>query len=67
MAQALAARHKVFIHAGSLMEKIDGDARIHNTSVVFNRSGEEIARYRKIHSSTSATPDGAAYNESARR
>jgi nitrilase len=65
MAQALARQHKVFIHAGSIMEKIDGENRIHNTSVVFNRDGEEIARYRKIHLFDVTTPNGVAYNESA--
>ena len=59
MAQELAAKHRIFIHAGSIMEKIDGDERIHNTSVVFNREGEEIARYRKIHLFDVTTPDGA--------
>jgi len=65
MAQELAARHGIFLHAGSFMEKIEGDERIHNTSVVFNRQGEEIARYRKIHLFDVTTPDGAAYKESA--
>ncbi|THD47274.1 MAG: carbon-nitrogen hydrolase family protein [Bradyrhizobium sp.] len=65
MAQELAAKHRVFIHAGSIMEAIPGDERIHNTSVAFNRSGEEIARYRKIHLFDVITPDGAAYKESA--
>jgi nitrilase len=65
MAQELAARHKVFIHAGSLMERIEGEERIHNTTVVFDRTGGEIARYRKIHLFDVTTPDGAAYKESA--
>jgi deaminated glutathione amidase len=65
MAQELARRHRIFIHAGSIMERIDGDERIHNTSVVFNRHGEEIARYRKIHLFDVTTPDGASYRESA--
>jgi deaminated glutathione amidase len=65
MAQDLAKKHKVFIHAGSIMEKIEGENRIHNTSVVFNRQGEEIARYRKIHLFDVTTPDGVAYKESA--
>jgi len=64
MAQELAAKHHVFIHAGSIMEKLDTDARIANTSVVFDRSGQEIARYRKIHLFDVTTPDGAAYKES---
>jgi len=65
MAQELAQRHRVFIHAGSIMERIDDGGRIHNTSVVFNRQGEEIARYRKIHLFDVTTPDGASYQESA--
>ncbi len=65
MAQELALKHRIFIHAGSIMERIEGDERIHNTSVVFNRQGEEIARYRKIHLFDVTTPDGASYRESA--
>jgi nitrilase len=65
MAQRQAIKHRIFVHAGSIMEKIDGEDRIHNTSVVFNREGEEIARYRKIHLFDVTTPDGAAYKESA--
>ena len=65
MAQELAAKHRVFIHAGSIMERIEGDERIHNTTVVFDRQGEEIARYRKIHLFDVTTPDGAPYRESA--
>src|SRR5579863_1947372 len=65
MAQELAAKHRVFIHAGSFMERIEGEERIHNTTVAFDRKGDEIARYRKIHLFDVTTPDGAAYRESA--
>ena len=65
MASDMARRHGVFIHAGSIMERIEDGGRIHNTSVVFNRQGEEIARYRKIHLFDVTTPDGASYQESA--
>jgi nitrilase len=65
MAQELAAKHGIFVHAGSFMEKIEGDDRIHNTTVVFDREGEEIARYRKIHLFDVTTPDGLSYRESA--
>ena len=63
--RALAARHKVFIHAGSMLEKADGEARIHNTTVAFDRDGNEVARYRKIHMFDIETPDGVSYRESA--
>jgi nitrilase len=65
MARREAMKHRIFVHAGSIMERIDGEDRIHNTSVVFNREGEEIARYRKIHLFDVTTPDGASYKESA--
>lgn len=64
LVQGLAAKHRVFIHAGSIMEKIAGEERIHNTGLVFDRAGHEIARYRKMHLFDVITPDGADYRES---
>ncbi len=61
----LAKKHGTFIHAGSMLEKAEGEARIHNTTVVFDRAGREVARYRKIHMFDIVTPDGVAYRESA--
>lgn len=63
--QALAKKHGVFIHAGSILEKAEGGERIHNTTVAFDRSGGEIARYRKIHMFDITAPDGMQYRESA--
>lgn len=65
MCRELARKHGVWIHAGSILERIPGDERIHNTTVVFNRKGEEVVRYRKIHLFDIVTPDGVAYRESA--
>lgn len=68
LCQNLAAEHKIFIHAGSMMERADtalDGARIFNTTVVFDRAGAEVARYRKIHLFDVTTPDGAVYQESA--
>ena len=63
--QALARKHRVFIHAGSILERIPGEQRIGNTTVVFGRDGHEVARYRKIHLFDITTPDGTEYKESA--
>jgi len=63
--QALAARHGVYIHAGSILERPASGERIHNTTVAFDRGGNEIARYRKIHMFDITAPDGAKYHESA--
>ena len=63
--QELAARHGIFIHAGSILEALPGDERVHNTTLVFDRAGREVARYRKIHLFDITTPDGTEYKESA--
>jgi deaminated glutathione amidase len=63
--QALAAKHRVWIHAGSLLERVPGENKVWNTTVVFDRTGKEVARYRKIHLFDIVTPDGMAYRESA--
>ena len=65
MLQRLAREHRVTIHAGSILERIDDDDRLHNTTVVFGREGQELARYRKIHMFDITTPDGTEYKESA--
>jgi nitrilase len=65
LAAELAAKHGVFIHAGSILERNPGGASLSNTTVVFDRKGREIALYRKIHMFDVVTPDGAAYRESA--
>lgn len=65
MAQSFARANRVFVHAGSMMERIAGENRIYNTTVVFDREGREVARYRKIHMFDIVAPDGTAYKESA--
>jgi predicted amidohydrolase len=44
---SLARHHGMWILGGSIVER-DG-ARLFNTSLLFDRSGEQVARYRKIH------------------
>ena len=65
MLQEMARSHGVFIHAGSILETIEGEERVANTTLVFNRKGEELARYRKIHMFDITAPDGKKYHESA--
>jgi predicted amidohydrolase len=52
----VARRHEMWVHGGSVLE-LDGD-RVFNTSVLFDRSGELVATYRKIHL-FDADPPGA--------
>ena len=64
-AQSWASKHKVWVHAGSLLERAAGGTKVHNTTVVFDRSGTEVARYRKIHLFDITLPGGQQYRESA--
>ena len=58
----LAVRAGCVIHAGSMVER-RGD-RFFNTSLVFDRSGELIGRYSKIHRFDVVLPDGNEMRES---
>lgn len=58
----LAAKHKVTIHAGSVVERHGNNH--YNTTVVFGPEGKEIARYRKIHLFDVDIPGGTSYRES---
>jgi predicted amidohydrolase len=44
----LAARHRIYLLAGSFLEKLD-EPRSYNTSLLFSPAGEILCRYRKIH------------------
>lgn len=59
---ALAAELKVNIHAGSMAEA--AGEKCYNTTIVFDRQGNEIARYRKIHLFDVQVPGGISYLES---
>ncbi len=63
MLRGLARTHGIHVHGGSMIE--DGGEKLFNTTVVFDPSGAEIARYRKIHLFDITGPDGTGYRESA--
>lgn len=44
-----ARRHAVTLLLGSLPERIEGETRVHNTSVLLGPDGNVLAVYRKIH------------------
>jgi predicted amidohydrolase len=58
-----AARHRVWVHGGSVLER-DGE-RVFNTSVLFDRSGELVATYRKIHLFDADPPGAVPSRESS--
>jgi deaminated glutathione amidase len=45
----LARRHHLTLLLGSIPERIPGDSRVHNTSLVISPEGVTLAVYRKIH------------------
>ena len=57
------ARQGVAVHGGSIIER--GPDTLFNTTVMFDATGTEIARYRKIHLFDITSPDGTGYRESA--
>jgi len=60
---ALAARHRIFVHGGSIAER--AGEKLRNTTLLFGPDGQEIARYSKIHLFDITAPDGTGYRESA--
>ena len=60
--RGLARGNGVFVHGGSFLEQAGDD--YYNTTVAFDRGGNELARYRKIHLFDVTTPDGVPYRES---
>ncbi|CAN5795398.1 carbon-nitrogen hydrolase family protein [soil metagenome] len=60
-----AVKHGMFIHAGTIYEKREGEPKIFNTAVVVAPSGDIIARYSKIHMFDVVLDGVASYQESA--
>ena len=46
---ALARQHRIYLHAGSMVERTDIPGKYANTTLVFDPAGTIIAKYRKIH------------------
>jgi predicted amidohydrolase len=62
---AAAARELgMWVHAGSFHEAGPDESRTYNTSLIFDPSGELVARYRKIHLYDVEIPGRVSYQES---
>ncbi|SHH03021.1 Predicted amidohydrolase [Anaerosphaera aminiphila DSM 21120] len=59
----LAKENKVYIHGGSISED-NGTKRPYNTTMFFDRDGNMIEKYRKLHMFDVDIADGPAYKES---
>jgi predicted amidohydrolase len=59
----LAREHRVYLSAGSMPER-DQSGRVYNTAYVFDRSGRQIARHRKMHLFDIDVKGGQRFKES---
>jgi deaminated glutathione amidase len=65
--QEKARKHKMIVHGGSIVERVSTmPGKFHNTSVLIDREGEIIARYRKIHLFDVDLANGEKHYESER-
>jgi len=55
--RSAAKDNNLYLLAGSIPERIEGDERHYNTSLLFSPDGSELARYRKIHLFDADLPD----------
>jgi deaminated glutathione amidase len=59
-----ARQHGIYLHAGSVLEKRANEPKVFNTSMVFDPSGEIVAKYSKIHMFDVVLDGVASYQES---
>lgn len=59
----LAAKYKIYLSAGTMPE-IDDNGKVYNTAYVFDRSGKQIAKHRKVHLFDIDVKGGQRFKES---
>ncbi len=62
-----AKKHGIWLHGGSILEKIEGRDKLFNTTALFDPQGNIIGRYRKIHLFDVDVAGGPAMTESTIR
>ncbi|MBI5879322.1 MAG: carbon-nitrogen hydrolase family protein [Chloroflexi bacterium] len=63
--EAAARRNHIYLHGGSINERIPNSDKTYNTTVLLGPDGERIATYRKIHLYDVDLGAGQKYEESA--
>jgi predicted amidohydrolase len=61
----IARRRGIYLHCGSIYERVPGEPRAYNTSAVLGPDGDLLARYRKIHMFDVALEGNVVFQESA--
>jgi len=64
---ALARELRLWLCAGSILERVPGEPLPYNTSCIFDPGGRLLTRYRKIHLFDVELPDRVSVRESATR
>lgn len=59
-----ARQHNIWLHAGSMLERVEEHDKLYNTTLVFDPVGDICARYRKIHLFDVDLAGQKAYRES---
>jgi len=60
----IARKRKIWLHGGSILEKVSGQDKLFNTCTFFNPDGEMIGKYRKIHLFDVEVKGGPSFKES---
>jgi predicted amidohydrolase len=60
----LAMQHNIWLHCGSILEKVEGMDKLYNTTLFISPQGEIQARYRKIHLFDIEVENGVSFLES---
>jgi predicted amidohydrolase len=63
--QAVARRHNIYLHCGSLNERIPNSDKTYNTTLLLGPTGDPLATYRKIHLYDVDLGPNQKYEESA--
>lgn len=63
----LARELGIYLLAGSIAERVEGELKVYNTSLLFGPGGEMLARYRKLHLFDVELGEGVKMSESNQR
>ena len=61
---AKAKQHAIWLHCGSIFERVEGNDKLYNTSVLLSPAGEIAEKYRKIHLFDVNVESGPSFMES---